>query len=104
MQEGIAVKSFILKPDAFKEDGTLHIGLDNCCYRKDKYHLFLDCDDVLLRKLFDGIEAMKTEFKELEKEKFLILNTSLNHFSLAAFPISSWNRYVQMLWSAVDKG
>lgn len=101
----ICIKNFICKRNAFKDDQTLHNGLSNHCDLDDElFHLFLDCDDVELRKLLDGIDKMKKRFKELRSEKFLILNTSSDHFSIVAFATVSWKRYLQMLWYAVKIG
>lgn len=100
------VKSFIWKKGAFRGDLTLHQGLSNhCSVKGDKtFHLFLDCDAVKLRTIFDGILLLRNKFPELARVKFLILNTSPFHFSLVAFARLSWKRYLEILWYAVEIG
>jgi hypothetical protein len=101
----IRIKNYIWKRNAFKDDQTLHCGPSNHCDLNDEqFHLFLDCDDVKLRKLLDGIDKMRKRFKELRSEKFFISNTSLDHFSIIAFVSMTWAKYRQMLWYAVKIG
>jgi hypothetical protein len=100
------VRSFIWKKGAFKGDLTLHQGRSNhCSVKGDKvFHLYLDCDEVKLRTIFDGILELRNKFPELSKVKFLILNTSPFHFSLVAFVRLCWKRYLEILWYAVEIG
>ena len=72
------VKNFILKRGAFREDQTLHMGFSNhCCKRDDTFHLFLDCDDTKLSKVFDGIESLRMKFKELSRENSMTKSREL---------------------------
>jgi hypothetical protein len=101
----IRIKNYIWRRNAFKDDQTLHCGLSNHCDLNDKrFHLFLDCDEVKIRKQLDCIAKMKKKFKELRSEKFQIINTSPDHFSIVAFASMSWAKYRQMLWYAVKIG
>jgi hypothetical protein len=59
---------------------------------------------VKLRKVFDGIALLRNKFKELLRTKFLILNSSQNHFSIVAFVKLTWQRYLEILWYAVEIG
>ena len=64
----------------------------------------LDCDDVKLRKVFDGIALLRKEYDELQNEKFLAVNSSLNRWHLAAFVRLTWKKYFEILFYAVDIG
>jgi len=100
------VVSYIWKNNAFRGDLTLERGLsNNCSVKGDKvFHLYLDCDAVPLRTIFDGILELWNKFPELMNVKFLILSSSPFHYSLAAFPYLSWKRYLEILWYAVEIG
>jgi hypothetical protein len=102
----LEVESFIWKKNAFRGDLTLHLGLSNHCSVKGNrvFHLFIDCDSVDLRTIFDGIELLRKRFPELAREKFLISSTSPSHFSIASFPRLTWKRYLEILWYAVEIG
>lgn len=100
------IRSFIWKKGAFRGDLTLEQGRSNhCSVRGDRvFHLYLDCDVVKLRTIFDRILLLRRKFPELARVKFLIINTSPFHFSLAAFVRLSWKRYLEILWYAVEIG
>jgi hypothetical protein len=104
----LEIKSFILKPRAFQGDITLHTGIASYCtaVKGDFHHLFLDCDDYSkLRQIFDKIEILRKEFAELANEKFFIINTSTNKFSLAAFVRLTWQRCLEdIMWRSVELG
>jgi hypothetical protein len=104
----LEIKSFILKSGAFRGNLTLHTGLANYCtaIKGDKiFHLFLDCDDSpKLRQIFDGIVLLRKEFPELASEKFFIINTSANRFSIVCFVRLTWKRYLDIMWRAVEIG
>lgn len=100
------VHSFIWKKGAFKGDLTLHCGRSNHCTVKGDtvFHLYIDCDDIPISNLFAGIESLRNKFPELEKIRFIILETSPAHYSTAAFTHLSWERYLEILWYAVEIG
>jgi hypothetical protein len=100
------VKSFVWKKGAFKGDLTLHQGRSNHCSVKGDsvFHLYLDCDDAKLRKIFDGILLLRKRFPELSRVKFYIVNSSLNRFSIVAFARMSWKRHLEIMWYAVEVG
>lgn len=104
----IRVKSFIWKRGAFgKEDQSLHVGDPTyCTHVKGKlFHLlYLDCDNRPLRTIQNGIEILRQEFPELAKEKFFIINSSSNHFSLASFVRLSWSRCLDIMWRSIELG
>jgi hypothetical protein len=106
MDSKLEVKSVIVKQGAFNNETTLHIGVPNYCYKgnDDVFHLFLDCDDVKLRKIFEGIILLRKRFPELAEEKFLILGTSPFHFSVASFVRLTWNRCRETMTYAVEIG
>lgn len=103
-QDSIRVESFIWKGKAFSGDLDLEVGATNHCQHvKGKmFHLYLDCDNRPLRLMQNGIEILRQEFPELAKEKFFIINTSSNHFSIASFVRLSWQRCLDIMWRAVE--
>lgn len=100
--EPIRVESYIWKARAFQGEQHLNVGLTNHC-GQGGFHLYLDCDDYAnLRQIFDRLDLLKKRFNELANEKFLILQTSPWHFSIASFEMLTWKRYLEVLWFAVE--
>lgn len=110
MQEDppIHVESFIWKARAFQGEQHFNVGLTNHCNHSKKeglFHLYLDCDDYAnLRQILDRLDLLKERFNELSNAKFLILQTSPWHFSIASFVMLTWKRYLEVLWFAVEIG